>query len=116
MLEVLLLVPDWREVYGVVVAHEDFLAALNVPLGHDGHDEAEARVEDGLEPGVVVEGMAALVTEAGAVLVQAGKVLGNVETEHSVHVDLVIREHVSIYLVERENKKKYLQPALKLLN
>ena len=93
--EVLLLVPHRGQVDGVVVGHQDLLVPLDVPLGHDGHDQSEARVVERLEAGVVVEGVAALVAQAGAVLVQAGKVLGNVEAEVAVHVDLVVGEDMS---------------------
>ena len=95
MLEVLLLIPLWGQMHGVVVRDKDLFVALDVPLGHDGHDESEPRVVQGLKHRVVDKGVAALVPQAGTVPVQAGVVLGNVQTEHPVHINLVIRKHMS---------------------
>ena len=67
-------------VNGVIVAHEDLLPAINVPLRNDGHDVAEPRVMQLGEGGVGREGVARLVRQGRPVPAQALQSLRNVET------------------------------------
>ena len=64
---------------GVVVADEDLLSTINVPLGDDGHDVAEPRMVQFGEGGVGRERVARLVPQGRPVFIQTLLSLSNVE-------------------------------------
>jgi hypothetical protein len=79
VLEVEFLIPGWGLVNTVVVGDKDLLVLLQVCLGHDGHDSAEAGMTEFSESGIRFERVTSLVTGRGAVLVETDVGIRDVE-------------------------------------